>query len=1130
MRTLQKKSRERFYLVSVVLAAVLAFLLVRNRTASNETLFAQRRTTESKSPYYEYTGLMEQSPNDHRQHRVIRLPNGISALCTYDPQAETAAASLAINVGSLLDPPSFQGMAHFLEHMLFMGSGKYPNEDDYTTYLANHSGSYNAATGKDHTHYYFSVDNDAFEGALDRLSWFFVNPLLKPNGVDREVHAVDSEFKGSLRNSNWRFFSLLSSLSAPEHPYSMFNCGNLETLKVAALQMNVSLADEVRKFYDTYYSASIMKLTVVGNHTLDQLTEWAVSKFSAVEDKGDTRIELNTHHPVGPNELGKAVFYENLDDSDEIVLQFPVPNTESEYRQPVHQYFSVLLNTDTSGSLFSYLKEKGWATDVDGANSDMVNSQLSTFYIQVELTPLGTSHYQEVVKTVFEYLQMLREVGPQAWFYNEFSQIMKLDYQFYERPSELHWAIRSSKVQFNDHLLPEHILSHGQIISNGNTADTEKRISDFLEYLNPSNYRLFFGSQKHKSVDLDKQTPFYNVSYHIEQLDSSLTAEQAVTEKGVFSFPKPNVFIPENLQMSNTGGKNIDSESSGSNTQRPQLLKLSDKLELWFKQDTQFHTPHGAVYITIEPKHLPSTPQESVHGSIYSMCMSSVLKKELYGVGTGGMHYSVGTGGLSLNIELSGFKEKMPLLLSKIMHRVTNFELTAEDYEMYRQELERSFSHVHFSTASESIKRWQAVLTHSPAYYYKEREYALLNNVTLENTREYVAGLLKQTFVQMMVSGQFTEAEALEMSDTVIHTVDSAHLEREQMHNVHAVNVSPGKYMYSFGMSDEGAANGGVVSTIYCGMGSDQKESATLMVIRPILHNQFFEELRTKEQLGYAVGAGLVVSKAGRSNFRFLVQGEHNPVYAKLRIDNFIRSFRSKLEELNDSDIQEKINALAKSILEKQKSISEDAAEDWGHIEGGWYDFDSKHKLVEQLRLVTKEDILGAWDRSVNPSTTAENYTRIDYYAWPQKMWSPQSEDLVEYPETILALHGCLKYDGIASGELADVAEAVALIQAGIELPEDNTDSLASRLYQLYNDSNSTLNSRTALEMALKKEDNIAELRDSTSSPESKEKYLKIGMDRTAEGVWMIHDIARFKTVNGVYPLPEPVERLAPKY
>ncbi|KAJ2209987.1 metalloprotease, partial [Coemansia sp. RSA 487] len=254
MYTLETATRKRFYFASVVFAVFLAALLTQNRTSSNGSPFLQRQTAESKLPYYEYIGPMEQSPNDHRQHRLIRLPNGLTALCTYDPLAETAASSLSVNVGAIADPPSFQGMAHFLEHMLFMGSAKYPDEDDYTSFISNHSGVYNAATAKDHTYYHFYIDNNALEGALDRLSWFFVHPLLNPDGVDREVNAVDSEYKGGLRNSGWRLFQLLCSLSNPEHPYSKFNVGNLETLRDAALVANVSLADEVRKFYNMYYS------------------------------------------------------------------------------------------------------------------------------------------------------------------------------------------------------------------------------------------------------------------------------------------------------------------------------------------------------------------------------------------------------------------------------------------------------------------------------------------------------------------------------------------------------------------------------------------------------------------------------------------------------------------------------------------------------------------------------------------------------------------------------------------------------------------------------------------------------------------------------------------------------------
>ncbi|KAJ2519038.1 metalloprotease [Coemansia sp. RSA 1939] len=719
---------------------------------------------------------------------------------------------------------------------------------------------------------------------------------------------------------------------------------------------------------------------------------------------------------------------------------------------------------------------------------------------------------------------MLKDIGPQEWFYKELSQIMNLDYQFYERPDSRHWAVGSSINLLNKAMLPEHVLSYGETVDS--TANT-KDVSDFLEHLNPSNYRLFVGSQKHKSVELDKQTPFYNVSYHVEQLDPLLTTEQAVFGNEMFLFPKPNVFIPENLQMSDTSSIDTDSDSSN---KHPELLRLSDKLELWFKQDTQFHTPHGAVYITIEPKHLPSTPLESVLGSIYSMCMDSVLTKELYGVETGGMKYFAWASESSLDIGVGGFKEKMPLLLDMIMHRITNFELKREDYEMYRLKLEKSFSQYQYSDARRNAMMWHSLVTNSPAYHYKEREHALLNSVTFEKTQEYIAGLLNHTFVKMLVSGQFTETEALEISDNVVNTIGSAHLEKEQMHNVYTVDISPGSYMYSFVMSDEGAENGGVASIVYCGEGGDLNDTIALMVIDSMLNNLFFEGVRTKEQLGYAVSATLKESSDGYSSVQFLLQGEHNPMYAKLRIDNFIRGFRGKLEEMSDDSIQEKIGALSKSLLEKHKSIGEEALSDWDVIEGGWYNFDSNHKLVKKLRLVTKEDILGAWDRSINPTTAAENYTRIDYYAWPQKMWSPQSEDLVKYPETIIALYGCLKYDGIASGELADVAEAVALIQAGIELPESDTDSLASRLHQLYNDSNSTLNSKTALEMAIEHIENDKRQTDTTTRYESQNDYHEIGMRKTPEGTWMISDIDTFKAANGLHPLPEPIEELVPKY
>lgn len=82
-------------------------------------------------------------------------------------------------VGSYSDPEDIPGLAHFLEHMLFMGTEKYPDENEYSKYLSEHGGGSNAYTADELTNYFFAVSSDSFEGALDRFSRFFVCPLIK---------------------------------------------------------------------------------------------------------------------------------------------------------------------------------------------------------------------------------------------------------------------------------------------------------------------------------------------------------------------------------------------------------------------------------------------------------------------------------------------------------------------------------------------------------------------------------------------------------------------------------------------------------------------------------------------------------------------------------------------------------------------------------------------------------------------------------------------------------------------------------------------------------------------------------------------------------------------------------------
>ena len=90
--------------------------------------------------------IVKKSPADNREYKFFVMPSGLQVLVVSDPTADRAAASMDVSVGSFSDPAEFPGLAHFLEHMLFMGSRKYPNENQYSAFLAQHGGSSNAYT------------------------------------------------------------------------------------------------------------------------------------------------------------------------------------------------------------------------------------------------------------------------------------------------------------------------------------------------------------------------------------------------------------------------------------------------------------------------------------------------------------------------------------------------------------------------------------------------------------------------------------------------------------------------------------------------------------------------------------------------------------------------------------------------------------------------------------------------------------------------------------------------------------------------------------------------------------------------------------------------------------------------
>lgn len=156
-----------------------------------------------------------------------------------------------------------------IEHLLFMGSEKYPDENELEHFLQNAGGFRNATTKPDQTMYFLDVRDQLLDDALDRFSYFFKAPLLRKDSMMREVKAVDSEFTMRKSNEFLQRRQVLTSLAQAGHPFRKFDCGNLKSLK-DNIDDDV-LHAKVLDFKSKHYSAHRMYVCVQAERTLDSL-------------------------------------------------------------------------------------------------------------------------------------------------------------------------------------------------------------------------------------------------------------------------------------------------------------------------------------------------------------------------------------------------------------------------------------------------------------------------------------------------------------------------------------------------------------------------------------------------------------------------------------------------------------------------------------------------------------------------------------------------------------------------------------------------------------------------------------------------------------------------------------------
>ncbi|KAL1510015.1 hypothetical protein ABEB36_004673 [Hypothenemus hampei] len=881
------------------------------------------------------------SKEDKRLYRGLELVNGMKVLLVSDPSTDKSAAAMDVNVGFLSDPKEVKGLAHFCEHMLFLGTEKYPNENDYNKFLQEHGGTSNATTYMDHTMYYFDIVPEHLKGALDRFAQFFISPLFTESATDREINAVNSENDKNISSDVWRINQLDHHLCDPTHPYNTFGTGNTFTLKTSLKEKNIDIRGELLKFHDKWYSSNIMCLAVLGKESLEELESIVLQLFASVKNK-ETIGDRWDKHPFRLDQMGTIVYVTPIKDLRNLNIAFPCDDYIQYYKSAPTNYISHLIGHEGPGSILSALKGRGWSNNLVAGQRTAIRG-FSFFSISVDLTEEGMKHVDDIIKLIFQYLNMLKKEKPQKWIQDETRDIGNIVFQFKDKESPRGYI---SNIVNNLQYYPlEDLLSAPYLISDWRPD----LIEQVWTKLTPETARVALIAKAYETMCTETE-PWYGTKYKREIIP--IKTLQEWKECGLceeFKLPAKNEFIPTDFSLY----ERIDTE-----LEYPLIIQDTPLTRVWFKQDDKFLLPKANVMFDFVSPMAYLDPLNCNLTHMFVQLFKDELNEYAYAAELAGLKWELINTKYGLILGIIGYNHKQHILLEKVMEKLTNFTINPKRFNILKENYIRH------------LKNFSAEQPYQHAVYYltvlltehswsKQELLASTDQMTIERLEAFIPQMLSKMHIESLVHGNANQERALQMvqivEDAFTSTLNMAPLLPRQLLLNRELKLEDGcNYMYE---KENQVHKSSCIEVYYqCGLQS-KENNVKLELFCQLIQEPCFNILRTKEQLGYIVFSGVRKSN-GVQGLRIIVQSDKHPTFVDGRIENFLDSMKSYIEEMPEEEFLRHREALAAQRLEIPKQLVALTNQFWSEITSQQYHFNRAEVEVAQLRTLTKSDVI----------------------------------------------------------------------------------------------------------------------------------------------------------------------------
>ena len=865
------------------------------------------------------------SPFDDRDYRVITLDNGLQALLVSDPDADKAAASMNVRVGSAQDPDDLQGLAHFLEHMLFLGTEPYPQSDAYQQYISDNAGSHNAFTAQQDTNYFFDIEPSALPGALDRFSEFFLSPLFNADHLESERNIVHSEYMARIRDESRRENDVLNQLLNPENPTTGFAVGSRDTLANPP-EGEATLRERVIDFYHRYYDANVMNLAVVAPQPLDELEALVVERFADIPDHDLSAPTIDTPL-IDPDTLPRYIERQSLQDRRQLRFYFPVPDPTDEYRTKPTQLIAHLLGDEGDGSLLAVLREAGLADGLS-AGVGRGDGNEALFTVSISLTPAGAERLDDIEATLFAAVEQIRAEGLAKWRYDEQKSLSEQAFRFQQHGAPQQEATRLAMS------LSRYPVEDVQYAAYRMDGMDSKRQQRYLDALTSDNMLRVYSAP---DVDSDTVTPWFNTQWK-EQPPT--TTGQALDG---LALPEPNPFIASDLTL------------QAGQDEQPSTLIETPTFTAWHMQDSRFNTPSVEWRVSLQHPSASYSAEEAVLMRLLAGWLNDSLNESLYPAWLAGQSFSAYAHARGMTLSFSGWRDGQTPLIEQAIEQLQQADISAGAFERVRYQLQREWRNAPRASLTGQASRALGEALLSPQWSTDELLAASqrLEKHHLEDFRER---FLDALYIDAMAVGNLTADQAREQAN-LIRGALTPRLTRDDIPPLSPLEASEEPTI----LHPHSTREESLVLRYLQGRDTSIDEQARLSVLAQWLDTPFYQQLRTEEQLGYIVNAGYSPLLEAPGIGLVVQSPDVDSGTIAERMDAFMAAAGERLETLSDEELAAHRQAVHDRLRQRDTSLQGMANRYWQATALDEVRFDRQAHIAQRALEVSVEALQALW-------------------------------------------------------------------------------------------------------------------------------------------------------------------------